>query len=123
MKRLAIIVILAAFAVPCAWTQSQQQPPTPPAKEKDKAPKRAKRVWTEDDIASVRKPWDEHADKKAAEAAAAAEAEAAKSAPAAEGAAAPAAPAEAPAQPAAGEPKTIEEAQQLIAAKSTEINE
>ena len=54
--------------------QAPQQPPPqkPPEKqEPKKETKKPRRVWTNDDVGGLRKPWDEHEEKKAAEKAAA----------------------------------------------------
>lgn len=104
------IVILAGFLAVAlgarAQNPPQQPPPKPPAApEKAKEQKKkTKRVWGEEDIRELRKPWDQHADQKAAEAvkaeeaAKAAEAQAA-GAPAGEGEA------DAPIDPATGKPR------------------
>lgn len=68
------IVLGAALA---AGAQSQQ--PAPKTDEK-KTVKKAKKVWTEDDVAGLRKPSDDYTDKKAAEEAAAKAAAAASAA-------------------------------------------
>lgn len=59
--------LVAALAV---GAQSQQPPPKP--EEKPKPAKKAKKVWTEEDLSGLRRPSDEYAEKKAAEADAAA---------------------------------------------------
>ena len=59
-----ILAVLAAAGLASAQTAP---PPKPAEQEKTKPPaKKAKKVWTEDDIGGVRKPWDDHADKKQA---------------------------------------------------------
>jgi len=70
LKRVGWILACALSIALGATAQSQPQQPAPKADEK-KPPKKAKRVWTEDDVAGLRKPSDEYADKKSAEEAAA----------------------------------------------------
>jgi hypothetical protein len=67
--RVALAMLLGlALALP---GMAQQEPPAPKPDENPKPAKRAKKVWTEDDLPSIRKPMDEYLDKQAAEAAAA----------------------------------------------------
>lgn len=49
----------------------QQQQPAPQPKETPKPAKKVKKVWTQDDLAGIRKPSDEYVDQKAAAEAAA----------------------------------------------------
>jgi hypothetical protein len=52
---------------PATFARQAQQPPPPAEKEKPKPPaKKAKRVWTDEDVKGLRKPSDEYAEKKAA---------------------------------------------------------
>lgn len=91
MRTFKVLLTMAAFACVslAAAAQSQQQaPPSKPPEQKEqaKAPaKKAKKVWGEDDVKDLRKPWDEHTDaqRTAAEAKAAADAKAAEDAKAA----------------------------------------
>lgn len=65
-------ILAAALGLGLATSAQQQQPPPPPKPaEQAKPARKPKKVWTEDDIAGVRKPQDEYLDQKAAEEAAA----------------------------------------------------
>jgi len=70
LKRAGWILACTLGVALSSGAQSQQPQPPPKADEK-KPPKKAKRVWTEDDVAGLRKPSDEYVDKKVAEEAAA----------------------------------------------------
>lgn len=109
-----------ALAVSLASTATPQQPPSPaaPAPQKQKKD-RPKRVWTDDDLKGLRKPWDEHAEQKAK---AEAEAAAAKAAPPEEAGSKAEAQTPEPAEvPDFDPPKTREEAEQRLKEKREEI--
>jgi len=104
----------ALLALALAPAVSAQQTSPPPQQKKSKQP--AKRVWTDDDLQALHKPWDDYADQKAQ----------------AEQAASPATPPEEKTAPEKKEkpmtrdeyipPKTAEEAQSRAEAKQREIN-
>lgn len=107
-----ILIAAAAFLILGFAASAQQAPPTksPPAKPK------AKRVWTNDDVGTLRKPVDEYEDAKRKQA----DEEAAKKAEAAKTAAE--TPGEKPApKPEDFLPKTVEEGEKRVAAKQYEI--
>ena len=108
-------VLLAASVLCLASAAAAQQ--TPPPSQAEPAKPKAKKVWTNEDMGSVRKPEDEYADQKAAEADKAKQ-ELAKAAADQKG---PAKPAEK--KPKDYLPKTAEEAQQRLAAKQYEIGQ
>lgn len=113
--------ILAALGL--ATTAPAQQPPPPkPASEQEKPKppaKKAKKVWTGEDLQDLKRPWDEHEEKKAAAQAAAKEA-AEKERKAGEKTEAPAAE-QKPEEAAFNAPTTVEEAEKRIAEKYEEI--
>ena len=76
MKRIAWFTAALAILVAAGVASAQAPPPPKPAEqEKPKPPaKKAKKVWTGEDLQDLKKPWDEHAEKKEAEGAAKAEA-------------------------------------------------
>ncbi len=71
MRFLKLAGWILAGTLSVALAVGAQQQPAPKPEEKPKPAKKARRVWTEDDIAGVRKPSDEYADQKSAEYAAA----------------------------------------------------
>jgi hypothetical protein len=105
----------ALLALALAPAVSAQQPPSSPSQQK-KAKQPAKRVWTDDDLQALHKPWDDYADQKAQ----------------AEQASSSATPTEEKTAPAKKEkpvtrdeyipPKTADEAQSRAEAKQREIN-
>jgi hypothetical protein len=107
-------ILLALTLAPLAIAQQPGSQPPPPQKAKPKAGD--KRVWSDDDLQALRKPWDDYADQKA-------QAEQA-STPAADSQekTAPAKPAKLVTRDEYTAPKTVEEAQTRIAAKQREIN-
>lgn len=111
---------LLAFAGAPAFTQERPKPP----EQKPKPAKKPKKVWTEDDVHAVRKPWHDYQD-QAAEAAAAAKAAAEAKAEAANRAAqAPAAEAAATAENKANKvyvPDTVEGIEKQIQVYQTTI--
>ncbi len=109
MRKINLILAACALLMSCAV--SAQQPPSQSESTKPKV----KKVWTNEDIGNVRKPSDEYADKKAAEA------DKAKQAQAAAEKTAPAKPAEK--KPKDYLPTTIEEAEKRLAAKQYEIDQ
>lgn len=76
MKRIAWLTAALAILVAAGVASAQAPPPPKPAEqEKPKPPvKKAKKVWTGEDLQGLKKPWDEHTEKKEAEEAAKAEA-------------------------------------------------
>jgi len=54
----------ALLALALAPALSAQQPASPPPQQK-KSKQPAKRVWTDDDLQTLHKPWDDYADQKA----------------------------------------------------------
>ncbi len=76
MKRIAWLTAALAILVAAGVASAQAPPPPKPAEqEKPKPPaKKAKKVWTGEDLQDLKKPWDEHTEKKEAEEAAKAEA-------------------------------------------------
>jgi hypothetical protein len=76
MKRIAWCTAALAILIAAGVASAQAPPPPKPAEqEKPKPPaKKAKKVWTGEDLQDLKKPWDEHAEKKQAEEAAKAEA-------------------------------------------------
>lgn len=77
MKRIAWLTAALAILVAAGVASAQAPPPPKPAEqEKPKPPaKKAKKVWTGDDLQDLKKPWDEHTEKKQKEADEAAKAE------------------------------------------------
>lgn len=77
----ALCLVLGLLGPSFVDAQTQE----PPKKKEEPKPKaKAKKVWSDEDVAGLRKPWDEYADKKqreADEAAAAAQKEKAAQAP------------------------------------------
>ena len=55
-------VLLALLLAPLALGQHPQAQGPPPQQNKTKSP--VKKVWTEDDLSGLRKPWDDYADQK-----------------------------------------------------------
>ncbi len=64
IRRMFGLAAIALFLIPAV--SAQQQPPP-----KQEQPKKAKKVWSDEDIASVRKPSDAYVDQKSADDAAA----------------------------------------------------
>lgn len=67
----AVAALLPFAAAASLFAQSPTQPLAPPSAQGQTSPStkekpKAKKVWTEDDISSVRKPWDDYQDQKAA---------------------------------------------------------
>ena len=120
LRILAFSALLAFSGAP-AFTQERLKPP----EEKPKPAKKPKKVWTEDDVHAVRKPWHDYQDQRAAEAAEAAKAAAAAKAEEANAAAqAPAAEAAATAENPANKvyvPDTIEGIEKQIQVYQTTI--
>lgn len=58
--------LVGGLSMALAAGAQSQQPPKP--EEKPKPAKKAKKVWTEDDLSGLRRPSDEYAEKKVAEA-------------------------------------------------------
>jgi chromosome segregation ATPase len=116
------LAIVAALGL--AVAAPAQQPPAPkPASEQEKPKppaKKAKRVWTGEDLKDLRTPADEHEEKKAAAAEAEAKEAAEKEKKAGEKTGAPAEE-QKPEEVAFNAPTTVEEAEQRIAEKSEEI--
>ncbi len=113
----ALAALLALIVVPVVSAQ-QSQPPSPPPQQqsKPKTPAKKAKVWTDDDLQVLRKPWDDYTDQKA------------QTEQAADATANPpekALPAKKE-KPATRDeyipPKTAEEAESRIAAKQREIN-
>ena len=101
MKRISWLMAALAIllAVGVASAQAPPPPPKPAEQEKPKPPaKKAKKVWTGDDLKELKTPADEYSEKKAAEEAAKAEE--------AKAAAKPEAEAEEPPRPEEIDPKT-----------------
>jgi hypothetical protein len=76
-QRICFQFLVSCLAAALAVSAQSQQPPPKPD-EKPKPAKKAKKVWSEDDLTGLRKPSDEYAERKAAEADAAAKAAEAK---------------------------------------------
>jgi hypothetical protein len=120
--RTGLALLAALSLVPAAAAAPQQSQSSAP-QEKEKPKPKAKRVWSEDDVKELRKPWDEYEDAKraAAEKAAAAK-DKEKGAPAEPSAAAGEKPAGEPSgAPENDLPKTLEEAEQQLDAKFSEV--
>ena len=113
---LAVLLGLA----PASFARQSQQPPPPAEKEKPKPPaKKAKRVWTDEDVKDLRKPSDEYVEKKAAAEQDAKDKE--KAAAQKEPAAKETKPAEPAAESSFIAPTTVEEAEKRITEKREEI--
>jgi len=114
------LVLLAALGLlaPAAEAQQQAPPPAAPQKAKEQLKPKAKRVWSEEEVKELRKPWDQVEEEKKEEAkpGAAADAKAAGAEVAKPEGEAAAVDPDAPALP-----KTIEEADKMLAYKHTEV--
>lgn len=113
---LALAATLALIAPAAAMAQQQTQPAPQKAKEQPKP--KAKRVWNEDDVKELRKPWDQPEEEKKAEAA---KPGAADAKPAAAEGAKPEGELTANDPDAPVLPKTVEEADKMLEAKHEEV--
>ena len=108
----AAATLLALTLAPAA--PAQQPASAPPQTTRDKTKPPAKKVWTDDDLAAVRKPWDEYADQEARAEQAAAATKAPEKTPLKK---------EKPVvRDAYLPPKTVEEAESRLTLKQREIN-
>lgn len=119
MKVRISLALAAAFAL-LAPAAAAQQPPAQPApqkaKEQPKPKPKAKRVWSEEEVKELRKPWDQVEEEKKEEAKPGAAADAKAAGPEAAKPEGEAVDPDAPILP-----KTVEEADKMLEYKNTEV--
>ena len=122
-KQLFEIIVTAAVVCGASLTatarQQTSQTAAPQKREAKPAPAKSAKVWTDDDVSSLRSPADAYVAEKSAESAAAADA--AKQAAAAKQVAAKPAQPHDTAPPALSNPKTTEDADKMIAWEDRDI--